>query len=69
MARVVEIMVQSLDGAAAVRGRRDQSAGGGYLFFDRGYGIRGTCGHPGVGWIEHFKIVVAIADGETAIGT
>ena len=36
------------------------------LFADLGHGVRRAGGHAGVRGIEHFGVVVAVADGETA---
>ena len=59
-------MPQGLDGPVAVGGLGDEAAGGGDFFADGGDRIGGTGGHRGVGGVEHFEIVVAVADGKAS---
>lgn len=49
-------------------GAGDESADGACFFADCLHGVGGACGHACVCGVEHFQVIVAVADGEAAVG-
>ena len=59
-------MAECLNGTGAVASAGEQPAGGEDLTLDVVHGVGGAGGHSDVFRVEHFEIVVAVADGEAA---